>query len=127
MTDPVRIAFRSEPRCVVAEFEGWIDDVDAIVDLFLRSAAELREARRSKLLVLDHSRGVVPPEAEMRKLIAALEGSDLVGERIAYVDMRGTAVGRIEVAEILGRERGFDARVFDNEQRARIWLEYGQS
>jgi hypothetical protein len=30
-----------------------------------------------------------------------------------------------ETAEILGREQGYDVHVFDNEQRARIWLNYG--
>ena len=119
--------FRREANCVVVEVDGWIDEVDALIGLFQRSAVEFRGARRSKLLVLDQTRGVVPPEAEMRRLIAALEGTGLGDVRIAWVDVRGTAVGRIETAEILGRESGYDVHVFDNERRARIWLDYGQS
>jgi hypothetical protein len=120
------IAFHLDADTVVAEATGWIDEVGAIIELFRGSAAELRKARSRKLLVLDRTRGVVPPEAEMRRLLAALEGSGIETVRVAYVDVRGTAVGRIEVAEILGRERGYDVRVFDNAQRARIWLDYGQ-
>ena len=122
-----RIVFRVEPACVVADVTGWIDGVEAAIEMFRRSAEALRAARRDKLLVLDQTRGVVPPEAEMRRLLAALEGGGLGGVRIAYIDVRGTAVGRMEVAEILGRERGYDVHVFDNEQRGRIWLDYGQS
>jgi hypothetical protein len=126
--DPAyRIDFRVEPGCLVAEVSGWIDGVEPAIDLFRRSAGALRAARRDKLLVLDQTRGVVPPEPEMRRLLEALEGGGLVGVRIAYVDVRGTAVGRMEVAEILGRERGYDVHVFDNEPRARIWLDYGQA
>ena len=118
--------FRRESDCLVAEVAGWIDDVDAIIGLFRRCAAQLRATGRDRLLVLDHTRGVVPPEPEMRRLIAALADSGLGGVRIAWVDVRGTAVGRIETAEILGREQGYDVHVFDNEQRARIWLIYGE-
>ncbi len=120
------VSFRREADRLVADVSGWIDDVESIIDLFRRCAAELRATRRRKLLVLDQTRGVVPPEPEMRRLLASLEGSGLGDVRIAWVDVRGTAVGRIETAEILGREQGYDVHVFDNEQRARIWLDYGQ-
>lgn len=121
------IDFHQEADCIVAEVAGWIDDVDAIIDLFLRCGGELRKARVRKLLVLDQTRGVVPPEAEMRRLIHALEGGGFEAVRVAWVDVRGTAIGRIEVAEILGRERGYECRVFDNQQHARIWLDYGEA
>lgn len=119
------VVFRREADCLVADVSGWIDDVESLIGLFHRCAAQLRAARRDKLLVLDQTRGVVPPEAEMRRLLSALEGTGLGAVRIAWVDVRGTAVGRIETAEILGREQGYDVHVFDNEQRARIWLNYG--
>jgi hypothetical protein len=125
--DGCAVGFRQAGSCVVAEVRGWIDDVAALVELFGQCLARLRKARCDRLLVVDHTRGVVPPEAEMRKMLAALEGSGLDRVRIAWVDVRGTAVGRIEVAEILGREQGYDVHVFDNEQRARNWLDYGQS
>lgn len=118
--------FRREADCLVADVAGWIDDVESLIVLFRRCAAQLRNTGRDKLLVLDHTRGVVPPEPEMRRMVAALAGTGLGDVRIAWVDMRGTAVGRIETAEILGREQGYDVHVFDNEQRARIWLNYGE-
>jgi hypothetical protein len=119
------MTFRAEGNCLIAEVTGWIDGVEAVIAVFMRIAAELQTIRCNHLLILDRTRGVVPSEQEMQKLMAALEGSGFDDMRVAYVDVRGTAVSRMEVAEILGRERGYDCRVFDNEQRARIWLNYG--
>ena len=60
------------------------------------------------------------------QLIAAMGGQGLGDIRIAYVDARGTAVSRMELGEIVGREHGYDCRVFGDESRARLWLDYGQ-
>jgi hypothetical protein len=119
------MTFRAESNCLIAEVTGWIDSVEAVIAVFMRVAAELQKTRCDHLLILDHTRGVVPSEQEMQKLMTALDGSGFDDMRVAYVDVRGTAVSRMEVAEILGREQGYDCRVFDNEQRARIWLNYG--
>jgi hypothetical protein len=78
------------------------------------------------VLVIDHTFGVVPPEDQLRKLFASVEGQGFAGVRVAYVDARGTAINRMEVGEIMGREHGYECRVFDNEPRARIWLHYGE-
>jgi hypothetical protein len=119
------LSFRAESNCLLVEVVGWIDDIEALVAMFARIGTELRATHCDRLLVLDHTHGVVPPEQEMKRLMSALEGRGFDEVRVAYVDVRGTAVSRMEVAEILGRERGYDCRVFDNEQRARIWLNYG--
>lgn len=119
------ISFRQDAACIIADVGGWIDSAGALIDLFLRSAGELYEANCRKLLVLDRTHGVVPAEADIRHLLATIVGSGLESTRVAYVDVRGTAVGRLEAVEILAREHGFTCRVFDNPQRARIWLDYG--
>jgi hypothetical protein len=120
------ISFRAESNCLVANVAGWIDGIDALIAMFTRIGAELRRTHCTRLLVLDHTHGVVPPEDEMKRLMTAVEGRGLSAVRIAYVDTRGTAVSRMEVGEILGREHGYKCRVFDNERRARIWLNYGE-
>ena len=119
------VQLRAESSCMVANVTGWIETVDALIALFVQIGAAVRDRHCTRLLVLDHTRGVVPPEHEMKRLMAAMDGRGFAKVRIAYVDMRGTAVSRMEVGEILGRERGYDCRVFDNEQRGRIWLNYG--
>ncbi len=118
------IAFRAESNCLVADVAGWIDGIDALIAMFMRIGAELHRTHCTRLLVLDHTRGVVPSENEMKRLMTAVEGHGFAEVRVAYVDTRGTAVSRMEVGEILGREHGYECRVFDNEQRGRIWLNY---
>lgn len=121
-----QLAFHMDGGGLVATVTGRIEDVDALIAMFGRIAVELRRSEQKRLLVLDHTQGVVPPEHELRRLFAAMDGEGFVDVRIAYVDVRGTAVVRMEVAEILGRGFGYACRVFDNEQRARIWLSYGE-
>lgn len=121
------LALATESSALVATVTGRIDTVEALIQVFLRIAAEVRRTGVRQVLVLDHTYGVVPPEAQFRKLFASLEGQAMEAVRLAYVDARGTAVSRMELGEILGRERGYDCRVFDNEARARIWLHYGEA
>jgi hypothetical protein len=120
------LALAIESSALVATVTGRIDAVEALIAVFLRIAAEVRRTGMRQVLVLDHTFGVVPPEAQLRRFFASLEGQAMDAVRLAYVDARGTAVSRMELGEILGRERGYDCRVFDNEARARIWLHYGE-
>lgn len=120
------LRLETESSGLVANVTGRIDTLDALIAMFLRIAAELRRTGLRSILVIDHTRGVVPPEDQLRKLVGAMEGQGFATVRMAYVDARGTAISRMEVGEIIGREHGYECRVFDNEARARIWLHYGE-
>jgi hypothetical protein len=111
---------------LVATVTGRIETVDALIAMFLQVATELRRTGLRQVLVVDHTFGVVPSEEQLRKLIGAIAGQGFDEVRVAYVDARGTAISRMEVGEIIGREHGYECRVFDNESRARIWLHYGE-
>jgi hypothetical protein len=115
----------TESSGLVANVTGRIDTVDALIAMFVSIGIELQRTGLRQLLVLDHTFGVVPPEEQLRKLFASVEGRGFAQVRVAYVDARGTAISRMEVGEIMGREHGYECRVFDNEARARIWLHYG--
>lgn len=122
-----QLTLDTESSGLVATVTGRIETVEHLIALFMRIAGEVRRTGVKQVLVLDHTQGVVPPETQMRKLFAAMAGQGFEAVRVAYVDARGTAVSRMEVGEILGREHGYECRVFDNESRARIWLHYGES
>jgi hypothetical protein len=128
--DPQRPGFdltmTTESRGLVAHATGRIDTLDALIALFLAIGAELRRTGLRKLLVIDHTFGAVPPEDQLRRLFSSVEGQGFAKVRVAYVDARGTAISRMEVGEIMGREHGYECRVFDNEARARIWMHYGE-
>ncbi len=116
----------ADSSALVATITGRIDAVEPLIEIFLRIGAEAKRTGLRQVLVLDHTQGVVPPETQLRRMFDAVEGRGLAQVRLAYVDARGTAISRMELGEILGRERGYDCRVFDNESRARIWLHYGE-
>lgn len=128
--DPVSPGFQLsvtiESSGLVANVTGRIDTVDAVIALFMTIGADLQRTGLRKLLVIDHTFGIVPPEDQLPKLFSSIEGQGFANARVAYVDARGTAINRMEVAEIMGREHGYECRVFDNEARARIWLHYGE-
>ncbi len=115
-----------ESSGLVANVTGRIDGLEALIAMFMRIAAELRRTGLRQVLVIDHSFGVVPSEDQLKRLVDSVGGQGFADVRVAYVDARGTAISRMEVGEIIGREHGYECRVFDNESRARIWLHYGE-
>ena len=119
------ITFDERRELLEAQVEGWIDTAEHLIALFMDVAEAMRRVGARKVLVVDHTRGVVPDEEGMLRLMRAMQGQGFEDVRVAYVDVRGTAISRMEVGEILGRERGYECRVFDSVQRARIWLNYG--
>ncbi len=121
-----QLALNIESNGLVANVTGRIDSVDALIALFMKIGVELQRTGVRNLLVIDHTFGAVPPEDQLRRLFSSVEGQGFAEVRVAYVDARGTAVSRMEVGEIMGREQGYECRVFDNEARARIWLHYGE-
>ena len=125
-TPAFQLTFTTESSGLVANVTGSIDNVDALIAMFMVIGAEIQRTGLRQLLVIDHSYGVVPPEEQLRKLFVSMEGRGFAEVRVAYVDARGTAISRMEVGEIMGREQGYECRVFDNEARARIWLHYGE-
>ncbi len=125
-TPAFQLTFTTESSGLVANITGSIENIDALIAMFMRIGAELQRTGLRRLLVLDHSFGVVPPEEQLYKLFISVGGLGLADVRVAYVDARGTAISRMEVGEIIGREHGYECRVFDNEARARIWLHYGE-
>jgi hypothetical protein len=120
------LGFSAHGHVLEATVDGRLDGTADVIALFLALADEIRRTGADRLLVVDHSAGVVPDEAGLRQLMLAMGGQGLKDTRIAYVDARGTAVGRMELGEIIGREHGYSCRVFGDESQARLWLDYGE-
>ena len=123
--DGFAVSFRLDAGCLCAEVSGWVDGYAPTLGFFREIAAELRKVDASCVLIVDASRGVVPTADELETLAVTLKGEGFDHVPVAYVDVAGTAIARIEAGEIRAREQGYAFRVFDNERMARIWLRYG--
>ena len=123
---PFTLGFSAHGHLLEARVNGRVDGTADVIALFLALSGEVRRTGADRLLVIDHSAGVVPDEAGLRQLMLAMGGQGIKDTRIAYVDARGTAVGRMELGEIIGREHGYSCRVFGDEAQGRLWLDYGE-
>jgi hypothetical protein len=87
--------------------------------------AEVVRLHPRMLLVIDECRVSGCRRSRCSKLVDAMTWAGFEQMRVAYVATPGRQMARVEVAEILARERGFNVRVFSNETDARSWLRYG--
>lgn len=124
--DGFRVECRLEAGCLRARVSGWVDGYAPTLAFFRQIAEELRKVEAAGVLVVDESKGVVPTPDELETLAMTLKGEGFDRVPVAYVDVAGTAIARIEAGEIRARSHGYAFRVFDNERMARIWLSYGR-
>ena len=95
-------------------------------EYWLRILEEVRICGASQLLVLDGMQGEVMDNEDLRRFFDAIEGKGLEQVRLAYVEGRADQIPRAEYAELMARERGYDARSFNNESDAVVWLRHGE-
>ena len=124
---PYRIDYRREGGVLRAHVTGVNGNIDTTVAYWSELAGEVRRLPPRALLVVDDMEGEPPPPEQIAQFVQAMVGMGFEGIRVAYVEAHAHPVANVEHGEIIARELGFDARVFDNESRARIWLNYGQS
>ncbi|QOW25540.1 hypothetical protein [Novilysobacter avium] len=78
------------------------------------------------LLVIDSTVGGSLTLDELEQFIHHLSGLGLEKVRTAYVGVDTARSWQNETTEILARERGFVARVFEIESEASLWLRHGE-
>lgn len=123
---PYALEFSVAGGCLRAASSGVVATVEATVQLFQDVAAELRRVDARTVLIVDSSSGTVPDAHGFDAVATALEGEGYEHVRIAYVDVGGNEIARVEVGEIVARSHGYRLRVFDNEAQAHLWLHYGR-
>lgn len=76
------------------------------------------------LLLIDELRGEPLTEGEWLRLVVAMKGTGIERLRIAHVKPLG--LQQVEYCEIFARDAGIEAKVFEDETLAGIWLRYGE-
>jgi hypothetical protein len=90
---------------------------------WLQIVAEVRARKPAALLLIDELQGRALSAEEWQSLVEGTKQQGLETVRIAHVKPLG--LQSVEYCEIYAKEIGLDARVFDNETNARLWLRYG--
>lgn len=117
-----RITFRATPARLRAHMTGS-SSFAATIACWRETLVEVRKCRPENLLLVDELRGAPLTAQQWLALVEALSGQGLEGVRTAHV--RPFGVQTAEYFEIYACHAGFDARVFDNERIADLWLRYG--
>ena len=121
-----RLEFQHEAPRLRVHIIGGSDTRLAITgEYWLKIAAEARARGAGELLVVDAMQGEVMTDAELEGFFRLIEGHGLEHVRIAYVEGRADQISRIEIAELMARERGYDFRAFNSETDAVVWLRHG--
>lgn len=119
-----RVGFRRGPALLRVQVNGestlenTVAYWRAIVEEFAREPA-------ASLLLIDELQGEPLTEGEWLSLVQQMAGQGLENARIAHVKPHG--LQQIEYCEIFARDAGFNARVFDDEHAAELWLRYGET
>lgn len=121
-----QIAFRREGDRLRASVTGVTGTLAASSEYWRLVARETVSAGVSMLLVIDRTVGGSLTLGELEQFIHDLSELGLEAVRTAYVDGDTARTWQKETTEILARERGFVARVFDTESEASLWLRHGE-
>ncbi|HWS78868.1 MAG TPA: hypothetical protein VN205_10900, partial [Thermomonas sp.] len=106
-----RLAFDYEAPLLRATVTGGHDTSLAVTrEYWCRMIDEVHARGATQLLVLDGMQGEVMDDDDLRRFFDALAGKGLEQVRMAYVEGRADQIPRIEYAELMARERGYEVR-----------------
>ncbi|RZA17447.1 MAG: hypothetical protein EOP93_13295 [Lysobacteraceae bacterium] len=132
MTDKVieaagyRLEFEYEAPLLRVRVIGGNDTSLAVSsEYWLLIADEVRANGARQLLVLDAMAGEVMAPEDLERFFDAISGRGLEQVRLAYVEGRADQIPRVEFAELIARERGYNIRMFNSETDAVVWLRHG--
>jgi len=119
----VRVAFRPHGAGLRVHVIGHTS-FEATLGYWQAILAEVRKAPVAHLLLVDDLHGPPLTVKDWHTLVDAMADRGLEGIRIAHV--RPLGLQRLDFCEIFARQAGLDARVFDSESAAELWLRHGQ-
>ncbi|MGN7725432.1 hypothetical protein ACTJIL_06375 [Luteimonas sp. 22616] len=122
-TDGYRIGITPHGKSLRVHVAGEAN-VEATQAYWREIAKVARERGADSLLLIDELTGQPLDESDWLSVVTSLQGEGLERLRIAHVKPQG--LQQVEFCEIFARDAGIEARVFENETLADIWLRYGE-
>lgn len=121
-----RIEYELRAGYLRAEVVGGAVSLAIVSDYWSQVAAECRRRGARKMLVVEN---LVGPSSDREEaipaLVAHLRGLGLEGIRIAFVKHDTRDLALAEMAGLLVRATGWEARTFIDEAPAQLWLRHG--
>ena len=122
-----RIEYHRQGSLLRAHVTGVKGTLELSLAYWRALADEVRRDPPRALLVVSDLEGLPPPPDQLAEFVKAMVGQGFENVRVAYVEAHSEQIPEVEVAEILAREQGFDARVFGTEREAIMWLRHGMA
>ena len=122
-SDTYSIRVTSRPDWIRVEVDGAAT-YENTVAYWQVIIAEVLARKPKSVLLIDKMQGDPLSTEQWQALVAALIGHGLESTPIAHVKPHGLQL--IEHCEIYAREAGLEARVFDDERQADLWLRHGE-
>ncbi|HET7845123.1 MAG TPA: hypothetical protein VFL14_13295 [Xanthomonadales bacterium] len=123
---PYRITFAPRAEYLRVEVQGPRISLQIVRDYWSDVAEECRRRGVRQALVVENLIGPSPDREEaIPALVEHLRGLGLEGVRIAFVKHDTRDVALAEMAGLLVRATGWDAKTFTDEARALLWLRHG--
>jgi hypothetical protein len=123
---PFSITYTQEPEGLRAHVVGVNGNLLVTLAYWQQLAGEVARRGTTHLLVVDDMDGEPPPPDDLLRFITSMQGGPLQHVRIAYVEAHVEQMPKIEAAELVAREHGFEVKTFSDEAPARVWLRYGE-
>ena len=124
--NPFDIVFTHTDYGLRAHVTGINGTLETTLAYWRRVAEEVRRVRPSGVLVVDDMGGDPPPPEQLLTFVLSMKGEGMEDVRIAYVERDAAQIPQVELAGLMAYEHGFNARVFDREESAVVWIRYGE-
>ena len=120
---PVLIRFVREQTVLRVHVIG-ASTLENTVTYWQAIVAEVQREAPEAIVLVDELQGEPLTPEQWLNLVQAVAGQGLEPIRIAHVKPHG--LQQIEYCELYACEAGFDARVFDDEHAAMLWVRWGE-
>lgn len=120
------IVFTQTDYGLRAHVTGTNGTLETTLAYWRRIAEEVRRVQPAGVLVVDDMDGEPPPPEQLMTFILSMKGEGMEDVHIAYVERDAAQIPQVELAALMAYEHGFNARIFDREQSAVVWMRYGE-
>lgn len=123
---PFDIVFTQADYGLRAHVTGTNGTLETTLAYWRCIAEEVRRVRPPGVLVVDDMDGEPPPPEQLLTFVLSMKGEGMEDVHIAYVERDAAQIPQVELAGLMAYEHGFNARIFDREETAVVWMRYGE-